>query len=62
MVTSELNLVAYVGIFQAKKRIRRTFKAEEMAKNYDKSMYLRGEEFVKASLKVSSLGNLINGD
>ena len=33
-----------------------------MAKKYEKSMYSRGEKFVKASLKVSSLGNLINGD
>lgn len=37
-------------------------KAEETAKSYEKSMYLWCEEFVKASLNVSSLGNLINGD
>lgn len=47
---SELNLEAYVvGIFQAKKRIRGKFKVEEMAKKYEKSMYLSGEEFAKAS-------------
>ena len=62
MVTSELNPEASVGIFQTKKRTRRKLKAEEMAKKYEESMYSRGEEFVKVSLKVSSLGNLVNGD
>ena len=50
-----MNLKVYVGIFQIKNRIRK-FMAEETAKRYEKSIYLRGEEVVKASLKVSGLG------